>query len=68
MLELPKTRFICESFTVIESDPAVLTTLSHALGVQRLHVVVLCDIEPWASDSHPIYGLVRLVSKTGEAT
>ena len=65
MFELPRAHFICGPLAVIESDPAVFTTLARALGVQILQVVVLYDVEPrLASDPHPIYGLVRLVSKT----
>ncbi|KAF9472727.1 cysteine proteinase [Pholiota conissans] len=45
-------------FAVIESDPGVFTSLTRRLGIRRLELVELYDIEPWAVDHLSPYGLI----------
>ncbi|KAI0086765.1 cysteine proteinase [Irpex rosettiformis] len=45
-------------FAVIESDPAVFTTLIRKLGIRGLEVTEIYDIEPWATDHLKPRGLI----------
>ncbi|KXN89535.1 Ubiquitin carboxyl-terminal hydrolase isozyme L5 [Leucoagaricus sp. SymC.cos] len=45
-------------FAVIESDPGVFSSLTRGLGVKRVEVVELYDIEPWAVDHLRPSGLI----------
>ncbi|KAF5393718.1 hypothetical protein D9757_000075 [Collybiopsis confluens] len=45
-------------FAVIESDPGVFTCLIRKLGVAKLSLVELYDIEPWAIDHLKPHGLI----------
>lgn len=46
------------TFAVIESDPAVFTTLTRRLDIHGLELVELYDIEPWAVDHLRPHGLI----------
>lgn len=45
-------------FSVVESDPGVFTSLTRKLGMRKLEVIELYDIEPWAVDHLNPHGLV----------
>ncbi|KIK65322.1 hypothetical protein GYMLUDRAFT_82583 [Collybiopsis luxurians FD-317 M1] len=45
-------------FGVLESDPGVFTSLTRKLGVEKLSLVELYDIEPWATDHLKPHGLI----------
>lgn len=45
-------------FAVIESDPAVFTSLCRKMGIDGIEVVEMYDIEPWAVDHLSPLGLI----------
>ncbi|KAI0693067.1 hypothetical protein BC835DRAFT_1416146 [Cytidiella melzeri] len=56
--ETGPTDLIGGPFAVIESDPAVFTTLIRKLGIHGLEVTEIYDIEPWATDYLNPRGLI----------
>ncbi|KAF7760868.1 hypothetical protein Agabi119p4_10277 [Agaricus bisporus var. burnettii] len=54
----PSIDLVGGPFAVIESDPGVFSSLTRGLGVERVEVVELYDIEPWAVDHLDPYGLI----------
>ncbi|XP_006457111.1 hypothetical protein AGABI2DRAFT_212373 [Agaricus bisporus var. bisporus H97] len=54
----PSIDLVGGPFAVIESDPGVFSSLSRGLGVERVEVVELYDIEPWAVDHLDPHGLI----------
>ncbi|KIY44704.1 cysteine proteinase [Fistulina hepatica ATCC 64428] len=54
-------------WAVIESDPGVFTTLLRELGAQKLQLVELYDIEPWAVDHLHPHGLIFCFLWQGDA-
>jgi ubiquitin carboxyl-terminal hydrolase L5 len=55
---MTSTDLVGGPFAVIESDPGVFTSLTRRLGIHRLELVELYDIEPWAVDHLSPYGLI----------
>ncbi|KAJ7644005.1 ubiquitin C-terminal hydrolase [Roridomyces roridus] len=47
-----------EPFAVIESDPGVFSSLTRRLGIRRVELIELYDIEPWAVEHLSPRGLV----------
>ncbi|KAF5348248.1 hypothetical protein D9756_010529 [Leucocoprinus leucothites] len=54
----PSLDLIGGPYAVIESDPGVFSSLARGLGVKRIELVELYDIEPWAVDHLDPYGLI----------